>query len=247
MEISQANIKNCPVDTKTKLVDDLFRLLQVRDKNQEMAKDWLLFISTAPRFQKLTPGEIYLAFQMAVSRELVDDKGNGFEMLPELSNNTTGKVLDAYIKFKKEDVNYNSAKDELKKNAQEANTAITDEKKAEIREIYLLMVFHSLKDKKTSFDAWQLYDEIESRLKISTAVKKRLYRIQEKKYRKEVARDARDGTPKFRQQLQDLVNDINAGVRNNVVQNRCRSIVVSNYLKKHLTDFETFKKAINET
>lgn len=243
MEISQASIKKCPVETKTKLVDDLFRLLQVRDKNQEMAKDWLLFVNDS-KFSKLTPGEIYLAFKMAMSRELLDEKGKGFELLPELSNNTTGKVLDAYLKFKNEDASYNLAKDELKKTALEANTAPTDEEKAEIREIYLLMVFHSLKEKKHCYDAWQLYEELESSFKTSTDVKKRLYKIQEKKYRKEVARDARNGVPKFKQVLDALVEDINAGKKNGVVQNRCRSILVCNYLKKYISDFETFKSAL---
>jgi hypothetical protein len=41
-------------------------------RNQEMVDGWL-FISTS-NF-KITAGEIYLAFKMALSRDILDDKG----------------------------------------------------------------------------------------------------------------------------------------------------------------------------
>jgi hypothetical protein len=50
---------------------------------------------------KITAGEIYLA-KMALSRDILDDKGKEIDLFPELSNNTTGKVISAYLRHKKE-------------------------------------------------------------------------------------------------------------------------------------------------
>lgn len=258
MEISQASIKNCPVETRTKLTDDLFRLLQVREKNQDMAKDWLLFISTSA-FSKLTPGEVYLAFKMAMARELLDPAGKEFELLPELSNNTTGKVLTAYLKFKSEDSVYGNAKHKLKQLALPDIQEPSDEQKAATREKFLLEIFHSLQainDKEWrrtniekrmfNLDAWLLYDEIENSLTVANPVKKRLYSRQLAKYKKELEREvAASGNRKYHREVLEKFQKMEK--KSGVVQNRCRSIVISNYLRKHLHDFETFKNAINNT
>lgn len=256
MEISQASIKNAPVETKTKLADDLFRLLQVREKNQSMSKDWLLFLTTSA-FSKLTPGEIYLAFKMAMGRELLDSTGKEFELLPELSNNTTGKVLTAYLKFKNEDSVYANAKHKLKQLALPDITEPSDEQKAVTREKFLFEVFQSLQqisdrkwrrantDKRMfNLDAWLLYEELEDKLTVSNPVKKRLYARQLSRYKKELEREvAASGNRKFHREILERFQKMES--KSGVVQNRCRSIVVSNYLRKHLNDFETFKNAIN--
>jgi hypothetical protein len=46
-------------------------------RNQEMVDGWLLFISTS-NF-KITAGEIYLAFKMAL-RDILDDKGKEIDL-----------------------------------------------------------------------------------------------------------------------------------------------------------------------
>ncbi|MBE99343.1 hypothetical protein [Flavobacterium coralii] len=248
MEISQANIKDCPVETKTKLAEDLFRLLQVREKNSEMVKDWLLFLNGSS-FNKLTPGEIYIAFKMAMSRELLDSKGKEIELLPELSNNTTGKVLSAYLKYKHEDAVYQNAKDKLRQHALPSFQEPSDEQKKAIREKFLEFIFIELTDHRQfgyPSDAWMLYEDIEHKIVLADEVKERLYRMQEKKYYKELDAEARSKKEhvKFAQTLQDFLKNKKSGKRNGVVQNRCKSIVVCNYLKKYLTDYETFKNAI---
>jgi hypothetical protein len=111
MEISQESITNSTVEHKFKLSEDVMQLLNVRGRNQEMVDGWL-FISTS-NF-KITAGEIYLAFKMALSRDILDDKGKEIDLFPELSNNTTGKVISAYLRNKKESHAYQLSKDKLK-------------------------------------------------------------------------------------------------------------------------------------
>jgi hypothetical protein len=259
LEISQASINKCSVETKTKLTDDLFRLLQVREKNKDMAKDWLLFLTTS-KFNKITPGEIYMAFKMAMSRELVDKKGNEIDMLPELSNNTTGKVLEAYLRYKLEDSAYGLAKDKLKQLALPDFQEPSEEQKQRIRDEFLMNVFISLstisnkKWRKSNpeqlmycTDAWLLYTDVQDRLQITDACKKRLYKWQNSKHMKELEREvASSGNKAYHRQLLESYQKSKDLNKSAVIQNRCRSIVVSNYLKKYIADFETFKNAINK-
>ena len=225
MEMSQASIKNSSVEIKTKLTNDLIRLLQVREKNEAMSKDWLLFLATS-KFQNLRPGEVYEAFKMAMGRELLDQNGKEFDLFPELSNNTTGKVLSAYQIWKNENSTYHLAKSNLKALANKRE--MSDEEKKQVREEFLEMVYNELIDDGFSDSAWLLYDDIKSKLTVSIEVQKRLYAIQKIKNRYVKFTDYRSLT----------------AVRN--VKNVCRSIVACNYLKNHLGSINEFKNAINE-
>jgi hypothetical protein len=248
MEISQDSIKETSIETKTKLTDDLFRLLQVREKNKDMVKDWLLFLSSS-KFNKLTPGEIYLAFKMAIGREILDNKGNEIDVLPELSNNTTGKVLSAFIKYKADDEAYQLAKEKLRQLTLPTFQEPSDEQKKVIRERFLMTVFVDMVKNKFSSDAWLLYNDLQDRIFISADVKRRLYRIQNGKHIKELqAEVSKNGNREYHKQiLADFQKKSGSGNKSAVVQNKCKSIVISNYLKKHLQDFESFKKAIDQS
>ncbi len=231
------------VHTTTKLTDDLFRLLQVREKNEAMAKDWLLFLTTTPKFNKLTPGEIYHAFKMAMARELRDSKNEEINMLPELSTNTTGKVLTAYLEWKRINDSYHLAKERVR--ALNDKTGPSDEELAEIRNDFLYTTFDEIQSNRFSSSAWLLFADVESKLNTSPTVKKRLYRIQNKKYLIELENDvkAQGKRPHHVELLETAQKNSSSGKLNVIVQNRCRAIVVCNYLKK-FKDFEEFKKHI---
>lgn len=244
MEISQELISKAPLETKTKLTDDLCRLLQVRSKNEEMIKDWLLFVSTS-NF-KITAGEIYLAFKMALGREILDDKGNEIDLFPELSNNTTGKVISAYLKYKSQNDHYIKSKDDLKR-LNLPSSEISEEEKQKIRDSFLKVIFDDLVKEGFSADAWQLFFDLENskRINISTEEKKDLYNEELKKYIPAHKEEIRlKGTFAAKSLLKDFQSKIDSGKNLTAVQNKCRSIIVSKYLKDHLSDFETFKKAI---
>lgn len=245
MEISQVYINNSSVETKSKLTDDVCRLLQVREKNEAMQKDWLLFISTSNL--KVTAGEIYLAFKMALSREILDSNGKEIDLFPELSNNTTGKVISAYLKYKKDNHQYQLAKDKLKALKSPVNDILDSDKK-KLRENLLKMIFDEITETGFSSDAWHLYSELEISGKISPSKqeKSKLYKEQLKIYEieeKAIIRKRYDSVVS-KMHLASLVNKITSKTPVESVSNKCRSIIVSNYLKAFTEDFEKFKNAL---
>ncbi|WP_445454081.1 hypothetical protein [Flavobacterium sp. 25HG05S-40] len=245
MEISQVSIHEATVETKTKLTNDVIRLLQVRDKNEGMAKDWLVFLATTPKFSSLRPGEVYQAFKMAMARELLDTEGKEINMLPELSINTTSKVLISYMEWKKTNPAYQTAKSDLMK--LNAPTGASEEKKLQIRNEFLKSVFDDIVENDYSTDAWLLYEELESKLALSKAEKIAKYNEQFKIHmaglKQEIEKSGR------RKHLVEIYNNAqeraNSGKWIAIVANKCKSIFVSDYLKQFKNDFEEFKKQIN--
>lgn len=242
MEISQEIISRSEPEVKLNLADDVMRLLNVRERNSEMAKDWLIFISTS-NF-KVTAGEIYLAFKMALSREIFDTNGKEIDLFPELSNNTTGKVISAYLRHKKDSLRYQLSKDKLKALKTPVNV-ITESQKSELRENLLKIIYDEIKETGFSNDAWHLYFELESLGKInpSPADKSKLYKEQLRKYELEEKRriktkfSLKNATPHINQ----LMEKVTGKQLLESVSNKCRSIVASNYLKQFTNDYETFK------
>lgn len=237
-------IAEAEAEIKLNLADDVMRLLQVRDKNKDMTKDWLLFVSTS-NF-KLTAGEIYLAFKMALSRELLDSKGNEIELFPELSINTTGKVLHAYLKKKQEDIAYQRSKDKLRLLNQKKEED-EEEHKKKIRENFISVMYRELKENSFYDSAWIIYDNLHSLgfLVVSDEEKKELYNQQLKIYTKEEKDYIKSkGALSTRHLLKEFEKEIISNKKIPNVVNKCKSILVSNYLMKFTEDFETFKKQI---
>ena len=249
MEISQASIQQSPPETKTKLSNDLMRLLQVREKNEGMAEDWILFMATTPKFSALRPGEVYQAFKMAMTRDLLDYENDGkeFNLLPELSINMTSKILISYIAYKKTNPEYQSAKEDLFKLNQP--TGPSDEERLQIREEFLLSTYNDIVNNGHCADAWLLYDELSEKLTQDNEQKKNLYKQQEFIYLQELKNDAikNSGRRKYEDIYTEAQKNSQQGKRFAVVQNRCRAIMVSNYLKQFKKDYQLFKKAINGT
>lgn len=244
MEISQVSILDSSVETKTKLTNDIIRLLQVRDKNESMAKDWLIYLTTTQKFKNLRPGEVYEAFRLAMSRELKKSDGSDFNLLPELSINTTSDVLCQYIEYKKSNPEYSEAKQKLLTYNEVQGP--TDEEKAQIRDNFLKAVFDDITERDHSNDAWLLYDDLKDKLPQDDQQKKNLYKQQEHIYITELKQDVakNEGRRSFKDALDAAKENVAKGKHLGVVVNRCKSIMVSNYLKQFKTDFEKFKEAI---
>lgn len=245
LEISQANIKDVSANVKIKLANDVMRLLNVREKNESMVDDWLLFISTSNL--KVTAGEIYLAFKMALSREILDSSGKEIDLYPELSNNTTGKVISAYLIHKKDNYQYQLAKDKLKALKSPINE-ITDAEKQKLHEDFIKVIFKDISENGFSSDAWHLYDDLESSYRINPSVfeKKVLYKQQLKVYEMEEKAFISSKYDSYivKTHLKSLQDKITGKTPIESVSNKCRSILVSNYLKNFVSDFETFKKQL---
>lgn len=244
MEISQEIIAKSEPEVKLNLADDVMRLLNVRDRNSEMSKDWLIFISSS-NF-KVTAGEIYLAFQMAMSREILDDKGKEIDLFPELSNNTTGKVISAYIRHKKESLQYQLSKDKLKALKSPENS-FSEKDKLQIRENLIVLVYDEIIKTGFSSDAHHFFSDLESKGKIDLSVeaKKDLYKRQLKVYEMEEKAFIRG---KYKaslsaRYLNELSDKITGKTPVESVSNKCRSILASNYLYA-FRNFETFKNEL---
>jgi hypothetical protein len=220
------------------------RLLNVRERNSEMAKDWLIFISTS-NF-KITPGEIYLAFKMAISREITDSNGKEIDLFPELSNNTTGKVISAYLRHKKESLQYQLSKDKLKALKSPENS-FSEKDKLQIRENLIVLVYDEILKTGFSSDAHHFFSDLEAKGKIELSVedKKDLYRRQLKVYEMEEKAFIRG---KYKaslsaRYLNELADKITGKTPVESVSNKCRSILASNYLYA-FRNFETFKNEL---
>ncbi len=244
MEISQEIIAKSEPEVKLNLADDVMRLLNVRDRNSEMSKDWLIFISSS-NF-KVTAGEIYLAFQMAMSREILDDKGKEIDLFPELSNNTTGKVISAYIRHKKESLKYQLSKDKLKALKSPENS-FNEKDKLQIRENLIVLVYDEIVKTGFSSDAHHFFSDLEAKGKIELSVeaKKDLYKRQLKVYEMEEKAFIRN---KYKaslsaRYLNELADKITGKTPVESVSNKCRSILASNYLYA-FRNFETFKNEL---
>lgn len=244
MEISQESITKCAPEVKLNLADDVMRLLNVRERNSEMAKDWLIFISTS-NF-KITPGEIYLAFKMAISREITDSNGKEIDLFPELSNNTTGKVISAYIRHKKESLQYQLSKDKLKALKSPENS-FSEKDKLQIRENLIVLVYDEIVKTGFSSEAHHFFSDLEAKGKIDLSVeaKKDLYKRQLKVYEMEEKAFIRN---KYKaslsaRYLNELSDKITGKTPVESVSNKCRSILASNYLYA-FRNFETFKNEL---
>lgn len=178
-----------------------------------------------------------------MARDLLNDKGEEFELLPELSNNTTSKILNAYIKWKRENSEYQLAKAKLNNHY---NPLFKPEQTPEeIREEFLKDAFGDISSGKLYTSAWLIYPDIEKKVNVSVEVKKRLYRIQFKKHIVELKQDIKKRGNKFHHDeiLKTIIKNNKEGKYSGVVQNRCMAIVACNYLKK-FKDFEEFRKEI---
>lgn len=133
------------------------------------------------------------------------------------------KILKRYADFVMQVKNENH----LKLQEPAVEKIVSEDEKKKIREQFLKIVFEDLTAEGYSDSAWILYEDIKPKLSIRKEVLIRLFEIQKKKLQKQKRTDR-----------------FNVSAVTGSVENRCRSIVACNYLRKYLTDFETFRNSI---
>lgn len=233
------------VEETDSLINYLLTILNIKVSNEQDAKDLqiqMLVVSDflKSKFGNLTIPEIKEAFKMFVAREFSHIKV--FRILDCVS---IGEVLQAYTEFRNESLRMYSQK---KQNLLSATPKLTPEQKKETREKFIIILYEELKTEKFSYDAWVLYSDLESagKIKPTNDYKKELYNKQLLVYSSE----QRNLIIKTRGQfaatslLSDLTKKIQSGNPIETVKNKCKNIIVCDYLKNHMYDFETFKKAI---
>ena len=219
-------------------------LLGVKEENKFTSDGWVLFISTS-RFKYLTCAEIGVAYRMALARELRSEKYEVIEVYRDLSTVTAGLILDAYMRYKDESYLYQNAKNKLKRlnipkkseeqiKREEENTFIK----------YSELIFQELKENKFTFKATFHYNKIiKKKFKINKNTARRLYQFQLYLYLNKIRsiKDLKE-TKEFDFKLfksTDSLDQIKENIKNNIpivaVQQRCRDIIVSNYLRRFTT------------
>lgn len=224
------------------LLNFLITILNIKsssdEEQQQLDKQMILiFDLIKTKFGTLTVPEIKEAFKMYVSKEFAEIKV--FRMLDCV---VVGEILRAFIDFRNESL---KVYDDKKRNLLNQPKAMSEEQKQQLRNDFIKSTFVEIKVNRFSSSAWLLFDDIKSRLNTSITVKKRLYKMQNKKYLHELELDVKANGKRHHHMelLQTAQKNSSIGKLNLIVQNRCRAIVVCNYLKK-FKEFEEFKKAI---
>lgn len=189
------------------------------------------------KFGNLTIPEIKEAFKMYVAREFAEIK-----VFRILDCAAVGEVLTAFTNFRTDALRTYTDKQIRERN--ELEQKIDDKQK--IRNDFLYNVFSEIQTKKQfSSSAWLLYSEVENKLTVDNSTKRKLYSLQDRNYLRELEHDviAQKRRPHHVELLQRAQINSSSGKLNAIVQNRCRAIVVSNYLKKFKT-FDEFRKEV---
>jgi len=224
------------------LINYLITILNIKVSSQEEADDLKIqmlvvsdFLKT--KFGHLTIPEIKEAFKMYVAREFPNIKVFRILDCPSI-----GEVLQAYTDFRAEALRkYSQQKTALL----QAPSGPTEEDKKKIRNQLVDIIFDDLKKQGYSNDAYFLYDELydSGKIKVTDLEKKILYKKELQKYsseqRIEIEKNGHISKNSLLKELKAKVESKNPIL---TVQNRCKSILASEYLTRNLEDLESFRK-----
>lgn len=224
------------------LINYLITILNIKVSSQEEADDLKIqmlvvsdFLKT--KFGHLTIPEIKEAFKMYVAREFPNIKVFRILDCPSI-----GEVLQAYTDFRAEALRkYSQQKTALL----QAPSGPTEEDKKKIRNKLVDIIFEDLKKQGHSNEAHFLYDELydSGKIKVTDIEKKILYQKELQKYSSEQRIEIeRKGLASRSILLGELKSKIDSKNPILTVQNRCKSILVSEYLSRNLEDLESFRK-----
>ena len=210
----------------------------------------LIFDLIKTKFGSLTVPEIKEAFKMFVAKEFPELKV--FRMLDCI---VVAEILTAFVDYRNDSLKvYESQKRLLI----DQSSTITKKEKECIRNDFLLQIFDDLNTRGYSEDVWQLWEKdfktkelTEFAQKVNATVtnseKREIYALEEKLYMQQIKAEMMTSRLQSAQWLVDNANNqIKKNLKINVVVNRCRCIIGSKYLKDYLTDFEEFKKQIED-
>lgn len=201
----------------------------------------LIFDLIKTKFGSLTVPEIREAFKMYVVKEFPELKV--FRILDCV---VVADVLNAFKEFRNDSLRtYDFKKQKLLHQPQ----SMSEEEKNKYHLQLLRNVFDDLKEKGFSSDGWLIYEKLEKKALITISVKekKEMYAKQVKIH---LAETIKETTQRHfhsaKTVIDDLRNKIDQGKIIGSVANKCKSILVSDFLKNYLDNFEDFKKIIEE-
>ena len=210
----------------------------------------LIFDLIKTKFGSLTVPEIKEAFKMFVAKEFPELKV--FRMIDCI---VVAEILTAFVDFRNDSL---KVYDSHKRLLIDQSSTITKNEKECIRNDFLRQIFDDLNARGYSEDVWQLWEkdfktkeltEFAQRVNatVTNSEKREMYAVEEKLYMQQIKAEMMTSRLQSAQWLVDNANNqIKKNLKINVVVNRCRCIIGSKYLKDYLTDFEEFKKQIED-
>lgn len=152
----------------------------------------------------------------------------------QLFNSTfVSKILAKFIAWKKTErkrLNLHLQQNEV--------LVLTEEEINKNREDLIQIIFNEIKNQDFSKRAWLIYDDVDAPNKERIAYKEViLERTQKKYYQKK--KENRDFKGDFTQFIEQKQGDKTS------IYNECKAILISDYLKNYVHDFEVFKSKIN--
>lgn len=182
-------------------------------------------------FKTLSLEEIYKAFELE-RFGLYEAKTDHFQLFDA---NYVSEILKKYKNWKineKRALNISAPKMEVEVD------------KESIRNEYLKTIFSEIASDGFSSGAYGLYKQLEKQINASDEQKKKLYHEQLKVYEVEEKAYISNRGISVKTLLGELKRKIEDKAGVDVVKNKCKSILVSDYLKKYCKDFEYFKNQI---
>ena len=189
-------------------------------------------------FKDISFEEIHKAFEL----ERYGEYEHRTEHYQLFDSNYISQVLKKYKTWKMK------AKLELNITTPKLEHKVSDFEKKKLREDLVKMIFDEITKTGFSSDAWHLYSDLEvsGKLKTTKEEKSKLYKEQLKIYEleeKSLIRKKYDSMVS-KTYLKLLVDKITSKNPVESVSNKCRSIIVSNYLQPFTIDYETFKSKL---
>lgn len=209
----------------------------------------LIFDLIKTKFGSLTVPEIKEAFKMFVAKEFPELKV--FRMLDCI---VVAEVLNAFKEFRSDSLR---GYDEKKMRLLTEPEPISESEKKKYSLNQIKIIFDDLKEKGYSSDIWIYWEkDLKTREltdfanKVNATVpnseKLKMYAVEEQLYLQQIKAElitSRMQSAKWA--VENATNQIKKKLKIGTVVNRCRCLIGSRYLKNYLTDFEEFKKQID--
>lgn len=253
------NEKENAVEQRAETTARIVSMLSVNFSDENEMDLAMMEFRTFLREWKLTKDEVLEAYRMAVKKQLqkptfdYTGKQNGvvtISVFPNLSIIQAAEILNAYQEYKISSPEHTAGIKKLKELMGNENKAPELKPEDVDREKFFEVVFEDLTTTGKCVVAFTLFEELEAsgKITISNEVKKRLFQMQFEKHKRGMIQEITSRSAKSKKAAEvDIMMMFGKDDLKNVIKRKCRAIVVCNYLKKHLADYETFKKAINGT
>lgn len=216
------------------MLDILNIKIVTQDEQDEIDRQMILIADIInSHFSNLTPSEIKEAFKLYVSKKFVDVKV--FRLVDCVA---VGEILNAYIEYRNAAVEPFLVK---RQNLLNAPIEKSESEKQKIRTEFIEMVFNEIIEKGFCSDAWYIFKQLEDLKKIEISNEEKI-----ELFKKEMAiyvpaerqRIIKQNPLDFKFKISGFEKTYQNGKKPIAVQNKCRSVLVSDYILKSKISLE---------